>query len=39
MRESSELGSAMVVLRGLREIKERDFFTRWVSDTSHGTIG
>ena len=39
MRESSELESAMLVLRGRQEIAERDFFTRWVSNTSHGKIG
>ena len=39
MRESSELGSAMVVLRGLWEIEERDFFTRWATSTFHGTMG
>jgi hypothetical protein len=29
----------MMVLRDLREIEERDFFTRWVTSASHGTMG
>ena len=38
-REFNELGSVMMVLRDLWEIEERDFFTRWATSTSHGTMG
>jgi hypothetical protein len=37
-KEFSELGSVMMVLRDLWEIEERDFFTGWVTRTSHGTM-